>query len=143
MTDLDHPGRPLARNAAVLVLLSLLTGFYVAAAMTGKVPVDPHGAIASHLNAMLGAFWMFAVAWTLPWLSYGATGRARLALLVTVANYANWLVTAVKAWLKVSGVDFIGDVKNDTVFGLLTVLVVLPSLAAAGAWVWGFRRAKA
>ena len=38
------------------------------------------------------------------------------------------------------GIDAVGEVKNDTIFGLLTLLVVLPSLAAAAAWVYGFRR---
>jgi hydroxylaminobenzene mutase len=47
----------------------------------------------------------------------------------------------VKAWLRVAGVDFIGQAANDAIFITLTVTVVLPALAAAGAWVYGFRRA--
>lgn len=124
-------------RAAVLLTLGLATGVLVSAAMTGKIPADPHAMLSSHLNALLGAFWMIAVAWTLPMTRFGAVGRERLVLGVTVANYANWLVTAVKSFLKVSGVDFIGEPKNDVIFGLLTLLVVLPSFAVAGAWAWG------
>lgn len=131
--------RRLARAAARLVLLALMTGLLVGAAMTHRIDADVHALLASHLNALLGAGWMIGVAWSLPLLRLGPAGAARLVGLVTVANYANWLVTAAKAFLRVSGVDATGDARNDAVFGLLTVLVVLPSLAAAAAWAWALR----
>lgn len=65
-------------------------------------------------------------------------GLTRLAWATTIPNYANWIITAFKAFLKVAGVDATGDGKNDLVFGLLTAFVVLPSFAAVGAWVYGF-----
>ncbi|WP_239470102.1 hypothetical protein [Archangium violaceum] len=132
--------RLMAHAAAWLILLGLLTGGYVAAAMTGKVPADPQAALASHLNALLGAFLLLGVAWTLPMLRYGPRGQHRLAWAFIVANFANWSVTAVKAWLRVAGVDAIGEPVNDAVFGVLTLFVVLPALGAAAAWVYGFRR---
>lgn len=139
MTDKLSPvARFLGLAAAVLMLLGLLTGMLLSAAMTGKVSAEPHMVLASHLNAILGCFWMVSVAFTLPWLRYGPVGAQRLAWLVVLPNYANWAVTAFKAFWKVSGVDAIGEFKNDTIFGLLTVLVVLPSLAAASAWIYGF-----
>src|SRR5262245_12264764 len=131
----------LARAGAILILLGLLTGGYVSAAMSGALPLDAGAALASHLNAILGGFWIFAVAWSVPRLGYGPTGARRLAWLVIVSNFANWFLTAIKAWWMVKGIAAIGEWKNDTIFGLLTALVVIPSLAAAGAWVWGmFRR---
>lgn len=130
--------RFLGLSAAVLMLLGLLTGGLVSAAMTGKIPADPHMALASHLNAILGAFWMVTVAFTLPWLRFSPVGAQRLAWGVVLPNYANWAVTALKSFWKVSGVDAIGEAKNDTIFGLLTLLVVLPSLAATAAWIYGF-----
>lgn len=133
----------LAFAAALLILIGLLTGIFVGAAMGQRIPADPHNALASHLNALLGAFWMFAVAWTLPMLSYGAVGQKRLAWAVTFPNYANWLITAIKAFLHVSGVDVSRDSANNGVFVALTLLVVLPSLGASGAWLWGFRRRTA
>ena len=133
----DPNVRPLVRSAAVLMLVGLLTGVLVSAAMTGKIPADPHAMLASHLNALLGALWMVAVAWSLPMTRLGERGRARLAWGVTAANYANWIITLVKAFLKVSGVDVVGEPVNDAVFSALTLSVVLPSLAVAAVWVWG------
>ncbi|RKH46737.1 hypothetical protein D7X12_04560 [Corallococcus sicarius] len=132
--------RRMAHAAAWLMLLGLLTGGYVSSAMTGKVPADPQMALAAHLNALLGTFFLLGVAWTLPMLRYGAVGQQRLAWAVIVANYANWSITCVKAWLRVSGVDLIGQAANDTVFVALTLSVVIPSLVATGAWIHGFRR---
>lgn len=132
-------GQVLVFRAAILLTLGLATGILVSAAMTGKIPADPHAMLSSHLNALLGAFWMVAVAWSLPMTRFGEVGRARLVLGVTLANYANWSLTAVKAFLKVSGVDYIGEPANDAIFGLLTLLVVLPSLAVGAAWAWGLR----
>jgi hydroxylaminobenzene mutase len=130
----------MAHAAAWLMLVGLLTGGYVSSAMTGKVPADPHMALAAHLNALMGTFFLLGVAWTLPMLRYGAVGQQRLAWAVIIANFANWAVTCVKAWLRVSGVDLIGQPANDAIFITLTLSVVLPSLAAAAAWVYGFRR---
>ena len=79
---------------------------------------------------------MVAVAWSLPMTRLGPRGRARLAAAVTTANVANWMLTLGKAFLKVSGVDLIGEPANDAMFGALTLLVVLPSLGAAGVWAW-------
>jgi hypothetical protein len=132
------PARELTRNAAVLMALGLLTGIFVAGAMTGKVDADAHSALASHLNALLGCFWMVAVAYSMPMLRYGEAGLRRLAWVTTVANFSNWAVTVLKAFLKVAGVDATGESKNDFVFALLTAFVVVPSFVAVGAWVYGF-----
>src|SRR5688500_15623148 len=93
----SQPARELTRNAAVLMVLGLLTGAFVSAAMTGKVNADPHMALASHLNAMLGCFWMIGVAYSMPMLHYGEVGMKRLVWLATIPNFANWIVTAIKA----------------------------------------------
>ena len=45
-----HDLRPVAQRAAVLFCLGLATGVLVSAAMTGKIPADPHAMLASHLN---------------------------------------------------------------------------------------------
>lgn len=133
---LPEEARLLARSAAILLCAGMATGALVSFAMTGKLPADPHMMLASHLNAILGCLWMVAVAWSLPMTRLEEAGRRRLALAVTVANTSNWLITLVKAFLKVSGVDLIGEPANDAVFAALTLFVVLPSFAAAGAWAW-------
>lgn len=134
----SQPARDLTRNAAVLMTLGLATGGFVSAAMTGKVNADPHAALASHLNALLGCFWMIGVAYSMPMLRYSEAGMKRLVWIATVPNFANWIVTAVKAFLKVSGVDYVGEKNNDFIFVLLAAFVVIPSLVASVAWVYGF-----
>jgi hydroxylaminobenzene mutase len=134
--NLSPEARPLAFRAALLMCLAFPTGVLVSAAMTGKIPADPHMMLASHMNALLGALWMVAVAWSLPMTRLGAEGRARLATGITIANYANWGITLIKSFLKVSGVDYIGEPLNDMVFAGLTLFVVLPSFAVAGVWAW-------
>jgi hydroxylaminobenzene mutase len=131
--------RLLVVSGAWLVLVGLLTGGYIAAAATGSIDADPASAVAAHLNAILGGLWMIAVAWTLRFVRYGARGQRRLAWLIVVANWMNWFVTAVKAALHVRGIAAGPPVANDVVFATLSLLVVLPSLVAAVAWVIGLR----
>jgi hydroxylaminobenzene mutase len=131
--------RTLAVATAWLLMLGVFTGFFAAAAMSGQINADGHAALASHLNALLGAFWMHAVAWSMPLLRYGAVGQRRLAWLVIIPNFANWIVTAAKALLKVSGIAHTGEPKNDAILMALGALVVVPSIAAAVGWVAGFR----
>ena len=49
-----------------------------------------------------------------------------------------------KSTIGVHGVDLSDDPRNNAVFGVLTLLVVLPALGAAAVWVWslGGRRAS-
>lgn len=125
-------------GAALLLLLGLLTGGFAAFAMTGKIPADGHAALASHLNALMGAFWLGGVALSLPLLRYSHSGLRRVVVLTAVCNYANWIITALKAVWRVSGIEHTGEGHNDAIFGLLTLFVVLPSIAAAGLWGYGF-----
>jgi hydroxylaminobenzene mutase len=132
--------RVAARNAAVLMVIGLLTGVYLSAAMTGKINADPPMVLAAHLNCLLGCFWLAALGWSLPMLRFSEVGLSRIVWLTTLANYANWAVTLFKASWKVHGVDLTGEPHNDIIFGVLTVLVVVPSFVAAGAWVYGFKK---
>lgn len=129
--------RVLARAGAGLVLLGLLTGVLAGGALSGRWSfIDGKVVLSAHVAALMGAFFIFALAWTQPMLHLGERGRTRLAWAVIGANYANWLVTTAKSALGVHGVDLSADARNNAVFGVLTVLVVLPSLGAAAVWVW-------
>jgi len=126
--------------AAWLMLIALLTGVYAASAMTGHLHADGHTALASHLNALMGTFLLGVVGWTMPMLSYGPRGKRVLAIVLIVSSYANWLITGVKAALFVAGIDLQGQPKNDGVFVALQIFVVVPMIAAAIAWIVGFRK---
>lgn len=134
--------RLLGKAAALLFLIALLTGLYAGLAMSGKIPVHGGAALASHLNALMGTFLMVSFGWTMPMLRYGDAAKRRLALVFVATSYANWIITAVKAALQVSGLDLVGKAANDGVFVALQIFVVLPTLGAAIAWVLGFRAVR-
>jgi hydroxylaminobenzene mutase len=136
--DADPLRRRLARAGAWLFAVGMVTGLWVAAVLTETVTIAiPRLALAAHLNALLGGLWLIAVASTLDMLRYGPTGRARLAWVVTVPAWANWLITLIASGLGVTGLAYTGDTANDAIAALLHSLVVLPSLVGAGAWAWG------
>lgn len=128
-----------ARAGAWLFAVGLLTGLWAAVVLTDKVVVPiPRLALAAHLNGLLGGLWLIAVAATLDRLRYGLVGRRRLALVVILATWANWLITLVASGLGVRGLEYTTDPRNNAVAILLQLLVVLPSLGGAFAWAWGF-----
>jgi hydroxylaminobenzene mutase len=136
------PGETLRRrltcSGAWLFAVGLVTGLWTAAVLTGKVAVPvPRLALAAHLNGLLGGLWLIAVAATLDMLRYGPTGRTRLAWVVAVPAWANWLITLIASGLGVTGLEYTRDTANNVVAVLLHSLVVLPSLAGAAAWAWG------
>jgi hydroxylaminobenzene mutase len=130
--------RTLGRSAAYLFLVALVTGLYAGLAMTGRIHADGHAALASHLNALMATFLLAALGWTMPMLRYGEVGQRRLAWVFIATSFANWLVTAVKAALFVSGLALVGKPANDGIFIALQLTVVLPTIGGAIAWIVGF-----
>lgn len=128
--------KTLALAAAWLFLLALLTGIYAAQAMNGSIPADPHAALAAHLDALMAVFLLLGAAWSLPFSRLGARGQKWLAWSFIVPSYANWAITALKAWLHVKGLALTGEPANDAVFAALAVFVVAPSLASAAGWIY-------
>ena len=136
--DVEVLRRRLAWAGAWLFAVGMVTGLWAAAVLTEKVTVSiPRLALAAHLNGLLGGLWLIAVASTLDMLRYGATGRLRLAWLVTVPAWGNWLITLIASVLGVTGLEYTRDTANNAIAALLHSLVVLPSLVGATAWAWG------
>jgi hydroxylaminobenzene mutase len=137
------PTGQLYRAGALLFGLGALTGILVSASFSGKIGGSPQFMLAAHLNALMGCFWLFCVGVSWDRLSL-KPAHARLLLRSTVlAAYANWVVTIAKSLLEVQGIDYVGEVSNDTIFGLLTLTVVIPTLLSSGLWVrglWGSER---
>ncbi len=132
--------RRLARLGAWLFVIGLITGLWAAAVLTEQVKVPiPRLALAAHLNGLLGGLWLIAVASTLDLLRYGERGLRRLAWLVSIAAWSNWLITLVASVLGVRGLEYTNDPANNAVAALLQAFVVLPSLLGAGAWAVGMR----
>ncbi len=141
----DTLRRRLAQLAALLFALGMVTGLWAGLVLSDKVKVTiPHLALASHLNALLGCFWLLGLSYTVPMLSFGERGKMRLAILTLVPAYGNWFVTLVASVLGARGLEFTGNGSNDLVAVLLQVVVVLPTLAACSGWCWGlFSRSRA
>ena len=134
--------RKTAASAALLLVIGFATGGLLAAAMTGKLSADSHEVLAAHLNGVLGCFWLAALSFTLPLVSFTATGKTRLVVVTVVASYGNWLITTIKSFFHVAGVGLNGEVHNDAVFAALNVVVVIPSFVAAIAWTYGLYSTK-
>ncbi|MFL6208795.1 MAG: hypothetical protein ACJ74W_08085 [Pyrinomonadaceae bacterium] len=146
MTELDQIRKRLAFNGALLFAIGMVTGFWLAAAVTKKFGIGdpvltPQLARAAHLNALFGGLWLIAAAWSFQFLRYGPRGLRRLAFIIALPAWANWLVTLFASFFGVNGLDYTGRLTNDVIAFLLQTTVVLPTLIACGFWVWGFRRA--
>ena len=136
----DAPSRVLAASGAVLIGISLLVGALAGLAMTDKIDADGPTILAAHVAGLMGAFMMFGLGWSLPMVSLSAAGKARLAWLVIVPNFANLTLTVVKGFLRVHALDFGPTGADSAIFVALNILVVLPILAASAAWAWGLLR---
>ena len=134
--------RTMARHGAAMMVATLLVGGLAALSMSGSLPLDGKMLLSAHVTGVVGVFFVIAVAWTLPMLGYGDAGRARLALAIVLANWANLVIGTAKAGFAVHGVGLTGELANDVVFVLLNLLVVVPTLAGSIAWFWGLRPAK-
>lgn len=142
--------RSLAARGALLFFLGLLTGVWVGAVMTdGRAlflelhftPSAQRLALVAHMNALLGCFWLVAVAATLEAVRFGEQGKSRLALAVTAVTYANWSVTLLASFVDRKGLELVkGDASNNVVAVLLIALVVLPGLGASAAWAYGLSK---
>lgn len=145
MTDEQNAiRRNLAAWGALLFGIGMVTGLWLAVAATkGFPPTTAQLARGAHLNGLLGGLWLIAVAWTFQYLYYGARGLRRLAWIVAVPAWANWLVTLFASFWGVKGLEYTGDSHNNIIAALLQSLVVLPTLIACGFWVWGFRKPAA
>ena len=129
----------LAKAAAALFAIGMLTGFWSGAALAEvvKVPI-PRLALAAHLNCLMGCFWLLGVAFTMPMLNYSDKGKERLAKLTLVPAYGNWAITLLASFLGVRGINFTGQRANDFIAVLLFAFVVGPAVAQSFTWVYGF-----
>ncbi len=132
--------RDLAKVAAGLALLSMLLGLSLAFA--DDLDLARAELLAAHQNALMGTFWLIAVAWSLPMLQYGPAGQGRLAWALILGTVANALLPIGRAWFDVEGRRFTGDNVNDAFLIALNLTVTLPCLAGTLGWVFGFRKPR-
>src|ERR671938_494300 len=132
MAEIDQIRRRLAFNGALLFAIGMVTGFWLAAAVTKKFSIGdpvltPQLARAAHLNALFGGLWLIAAAWTFQFLHYGPRGLRRLAFIIALPSWANWLVTLFASFFGVTGLEYKGQLPNDAITVLLQTTVVVPT----------------
>ena len=137
MTDLQ---RLVVRQAAALLVASMLVGGLAAFAMTEALPANPKMLLAAHVTGVIAVVLLVGFAWTVPVLSFGDAGRMRLAWLFLLSSWANVVIGTGKAFFDVHGVGLEGRPANDVVFGLLNLFVVLPTFAASIGWFLALRK---
>ncbi len=117
----------------------MFTGLWSAAALTGSVTLKiPRLALAAHLNGLIGGLWIIAVALSFNFLGYQEKQLKRLALLVALPSWANWILTLIASFIGENGLTYKGDRANDSLAFGLQALVVAPSLIGSLYWVRGF-----
>ena len=139
ITDSDKVAieRLLIKSAALLLLFGLLTGFYLSAIAMKLVSADFGMALAAHLNALLGSFWILGVSYSLRHCHLSPVLLKRMSVLIIIANYANWIFTAIKAYLNVSAISWVeGHLSNNLILVSLTLFVVIPALTGTLLWVF-------
>ena len=122
-------------GAAALFLMGALTGAIIPTAEGDEAKFGR--LIASHLNALLGAFWMLGLAWSLPRLKLGDGQLGLMCGACILSGWANWSVTLVKAFVGVAGIEWGDGGANGVVWIVLVSSVVLPTFVGAGLWVFG------
>lgn len=128
------------KAAAWLLFLSFLSGFYLAAVVTGQVDADAHAAAMAHISGIFGALILFALGWSQSMLQL-SSGQQKLQIgSLVVACFGNWAITLLKSAFKVSAIGFNDDPINNFIFCSLFVVVVIPSMMGSGLWVWGLRQ---
>lgn len=141
MNEIAAIRKRLAAAGAILFAVGMVTGLWFAAVLTHAVSFgNANLARGAHLNGLLGGLWLIAVAWTFDFLSYKEQGLRRLALVVTIPAWANWLVTLIASFYGVTGLQYTDNRANNVIAFLLQTLVVIPTLIAVGAWAWGFKK---
>lgn len=131
----------LFRYAFVLILLSLIGGFFIPAMATPRLGLSAHtiGTLSGVLLIAVGAIWQHFHLSTAQgtWLKWSWL----------YSSYINWLACLVGAMLgvgKMTPIASAGHVGNNTAEALVSVLfvsVALASFLAVGLSLWGLRRA--
>ena len=124
----------LAKNAALLVAFAFLTGLYMSLVAMKLIDAEFQTVLSAHLNALLGAFWLMGVGWSLPFCQAPLNQLKQMSRLMILANWSNWFFTLIKAHLHVAGIQVTSDWVNNSILTALTLFVVLPALYAC--WIW-------
>jgi hydroxylaminobenzene mutase len=138
MSDSQHVwASRLVVAATSLFLVGAVTGILIPTAVDDPDKEVFARLVASHLNAILGCFWLLGLAWTLPRLQLSGGQVKALCLMTMLSAWANWGVTLAKAYMGHSALDWGAGGGNGALWIALVSTVVLPTLGAALLWALG------
>lgn len=131
----------LFRHAFVLILLSLIGGFFIPVMAIPRLGLSAHtiGALSGVLLIAVGAIWQHFV--------LSSAQGAWLKWSWLYSSYVNWLACIVAAFLgagKMTPIASAGHVGTSTAEALVSALfisVAIASFIAVGLSLWGLRRA--
>jgi hypothetical protein len=133
----------LAFHGALMLFAGMVYGLYVALVMTGDLPGHAEIALGAHLNALFGALWLLGMGWSLRFVVLSER-LLRIAIWSTlIGAWANWIISALKAFSGDVAISFSGVGSNDVLFAARIFLVIIPCLLGPGLWVWGLHRWRA
>ena len=136
----EHLTHSMLKATATLILCGLLTGLYISLVAMKVVTADLSVVLSSHLNALLGAFWIAIVAYSLKFCHLSDAKRTWMIRSIVLANFANWFITLIKAHLHVAGIELTQDMTNNFIMIALTLFVVLPALVGSILWIQGLNK---
>ena len=129
----------LAFHGALMLFLGMVYGLYVALVMTDKVPGHGEIALGSHLNALMGAFWLLGMGWSLAYIKLSDSLLKWCVWMTIVGAWANWIISIFKAFTGDIAIEFTSHWSNNVLFGARALLVIIPCLLGPAIWAWGLR----
>jgi len=121
--------------ATSLFLVGVVTGILIPTAAGDDAKFGR--ILASHLNGLLGCFWLLGLAWTLPRLQLSDGQVKALCLMAMLSAWSNWGLALVKAYMGHAALDWGAGGGNGVLWIALVASVVLPTLGAAVLWALG------
>lgn len=131
----------LFRHAFVLILLSLIGGFFIPAMAIPRLGLSAHtiGALSGALLIAVGAIWQH--------FRLSNAQGAWLKWSWLYSSYVNWLACIVGAFLgagkmtPIASAGHVGNNASEALVSALFISVAIASFLAVGMSLWGLRRA--
>ena len=115
--------------AAIIFLLSNIAGILVIPSQQDVVTSNTKKILESHLNGLLGCFWLLGIAFTFRWINLGTKSSFILIASAKVAACALLLLPLISAFnTGISAIVF---------FPIFILLVIIPTITSGILWIKG------
>ena len=115
--------------AVIIFLLSNIVGILAIPSQQDLIPSTSEKILESHLNGLLGCFWLLGIAFTFRWINLSAKSAVMLVGNAKIAACALLALPLISAFnTGVSAIIF---------FSIFIVLVVVPTIISGILWIKG------